>query len=86
MEALAADAEKRTAEHNTRAAALDACIEKLREPARHLVRPSHTEGETAESVGKQVNRSVHAIYKAIKRIRKVLFDCTDRALASEASA
>jgi RNA polymerase sigma-70 factor (ECF subfamily) len=83
LETLADESASRSKHQDRRAEILDVCIEKLRDEDRHLVRLYYSEGETAESVGRQVNRSVQAIYKAIKRIRRNLFDCTGHTMTAE---
>jgi RNA polymerase sigma-70 factor (ECF subfamily) len=62
--------------------ALAGCIEKLRPKDRELLGARFAGGATTESTAAQVGRSVDAVYKALAKIRQVLFDCVTRALAA----
>ena len=66
--------------------ALAGCVEKLSEKDRHLVVLRYRDGLKAEGIAGEVGRSVHAVYKAMKRIRRVLYDCVAAALAQEGTA
>jgi len=63
--------------------ALAGCVERLPEKDRTLLGLRYREGLTADGIARRVGRSVHAVYKAAKRIRRVLYDCVNRALATE---
>lgn len=54
------------------------CVEKLRQQDRELLETYYGTTNPATWVAERVGRSVHAVYKAIKRIRRSLFDCIDR--------
>ena len=63
--------------------ALERCIEKLRPKDRELLVQRFADGATTQSTAAQVGRSVEAVYKALSKIRQVLFDCVTRTLARE---
>jgi RNA polymerase sigma-70 factor (ECF subfamily) len=66
-----------------RRAALERCIEKLRPKDRELLVQRFAEGATTQSTAAQVGRTVDAVYKALGKIRQILFDCVTRTLARE---
>jgi RNA polymerase sigma-70 factor (ECF subfamily) len=63
--------------------ALAACIEKLATRDRDLLARRYSPGATTQSTSEQVGRSAEAVYKALARIRRALFECVQRALARE---
>ncbi len=63
--------------------ALADCVEKLSPTDREMIRLRYEDGATAATIGELLGRSVHAIYKAMKRIRRTLYDCVGRTLAKE---
>jgi len=63
--------------------ALSGCIEKLSERDRDLLARRFTSGATTLSTSEQVGRSVEAVYKALARVRRALFECVQRVLARE---
>jgi RNA polymerase sigma-70 factor, ECF subfamily len=63
-----------------RRAALDGCLEKLREPDRRLLQLRYADGGTVKSAAQRVGRSVDAVYKALNRIETLLVECTQRVL------
>lgn len=66
-----------------RRAALERCLEKLRPKDRALLARRFTDGATTQSTAAQAGRSVEAVYKALGKIRRILFDCVTRTLARE---
>jgi len=66
--------------------ALADCVEKLSPTDREMIRLRYEDGATAATIGERLSRSVHAIYKAMKRIRRTLYDCVGRTLAKEKPA
>lgn len=64
--------------------ALAGCIEKLSPRDRDLLSRRFTPGATTESTSVELGRSVDAVYKALARVRRALFECVERALAREA--
>jgi RNA polymerase sigma-70 factor (ECF subfamily) len=63
-----------------RMAALEACIAGLSERQRELLRMFYGENQRAENIARHWGRTVHAVYKALKVMRKALFDCVTRRL------
>src|SRR5262249_21359955 len=55
--------------------ALAGCIQKLRARDRELLTTRFADGATTESTSEQVGRSVDAVYKALAKLRRLLFDC-----------
>ncbi len=61
--------------------ALDACVEQLPPRQRELVRRFYGASEQAGAIAASWNRSVHAVYKALKVMRKALEECVAQRLA-----
>ena len=68
-------------EVDPRQEALEACIEKLPERQRQLVALFYGQQIPAETIAVSWDRTVHAVYKALKVMRRNLMDCVDRTLA-----
>jgi RNA polymerase sigma-70 factor (ECF subfamily) len=68
---------------DARREALTHCIEKLNTRDRDLLSRRFTPGATTESTSIEVGRSVDAVYKALARVRRALFDCVEHTLARE---
>jgi RNA polymerase sigma-70 factor (ECF subfamily) len=66
-----------------RRAALAGCVQKLGPRDRELLVQRFAEGATTQSTSEQTGRSVEAVYKAVAKLRQVLFDCVQRTLAQE---
>lgn len=60
------------------------CLEKLPEQRRELVRLRYREECTIEELADRTGRTVAAIYRALSRARRMLFDCVNRSVALEA--
>lgn len=60
--------------------ALGKCMAKLRPAEQELLRHRYEEGGNVETVAKALGRSEDAIYSALRRVRKQLFECINRAL------
>jgi RNA polymerase sigma-70 factor (ECF subfamily) len=63
--------------------ALGRCLEKLSRRDRRLVERCYSRQSKFAEIAKAEGRSVDAIYQAICRIRKNLYHCVDRTLATE---
>lgn len=63
--------------------ALSKCLEKLLPRDRDLILSRYEEGNTVQQAADRSGRSLPAAYKALTRIRKLLFDCVLRRLAEE---
>jgi RNA polymerase sigma-70 factor, ECF subfamily len=60
------------------------CIARLKPEMRDMLRRRYEDGATAKSVAESLGRSAAAIHQALSRVRKVLFDCVNRALSKPA--
>lgn len=80
---LAEDVSSMVEEQSQRQLALTQCMQKLSPRERDLIDAYYGDRETAATVADRWKCSSHAIYKTIKKIRKVLFDCVNRRLSSE---
>ena len=60
--------------------ALDACVEQLPPRQQELVRRFYGDNEQAAAIAASWNRSVHAVYKALKVMRKGLQACIEERL------
>jgi|SRR5262245_32792153 len=72
-----------TLQLDERREALSGCVEKLPPRERDLLTRRFAAGATTQSIAADVGRSVEAVYKALSRIRQVLFDCITKTLARE---
>jgi RNA polymerase sigma-70 factor (ECF subfamily) len=67
-------------EAEARQRALDACVETLPERQRDLIRRFYGADESAATIAAAWNRTVHAVYKALKVMRRGLLECVERRL------
>ena len=63
--------------------ALASCIEKLRDSDRKLIAERYTDERQAKRIASSLGQPADSIYKALKRIRLMLYDCVNRTLARE---
>jgi DNA-directed RNA polymerase specialized sigma24 family protein len=63
--------------------ALEKCLSKLPVTQRALVEAAYAPGVRMDELAKKSGRTAMSLYKALHRIRLVLMDCTQRALAQE---
>ncbi len=68
-------------ELSERHAALENCLEKLSPRQRQFLMTRYAPGGSVEMAAKEAGRSIDAAYKALGRIRKLLFDCVNQQLA-----
>ena len=66
-----------------RESALSVCIQKLVENDQELVRKCYLEDSLIEDVAASLSRSTHSVYNSLRRIRKLLFECVNRAVQKE---
>jgi RNA polymerase sigma-70 factor (ECF subfamily) len=66
--------------------ALTGCLDKLAHRDRDLLALRFAEGASVQSTAAQTGRSADAVYKALARIRRALFDCVTRALVMRGQA
>ena len=82
VSALADAALDIAAEGDPRKEALQACLEGLPQRHRQLVEMFYLRRMPAGEIAASWNRTVHAVYKALKVMRRGLLDCVERRLAS----
>ena len=83
MDALAQTAATMHAELDERHVALADCLRKLHQRDRALVLTCYEPGCGVPEAARRSGRSLEAAYKALTRIRKLLFDCVTHELAAE---
>jgi RNA polymerase sigma-70 factor (ECF subfamily) len=83
VEALADQIASRQPELDARHEALRACLAKLPDRQRRLIRWRYEEGATTRSVAQRIDRSIDAVYKSLNKIHQSLLDCVRRTMAAE---
>ena len=86
FERVAAAAQEKPDDFDARQNALAHCMAKLSDKDRDLIRRRYRKGGSTKTVAEEVGRSIPAVYKAVGRIRRALFECIQRTVASEARA
>jgi RNA polymerase sigma-70 factor (ECF subfamily) len=76
-----AHAEFTDAEQDERRTTLSRCVEKLPPADRELLTECYREPDGVHAAAERRNRSAHSVYNSLRRIRKALYDCVNRALA-----
>jgi RNA polymerase sigma-70 factor (ECF subfamily) len=71
-------------EMEDRRAALGKCVQKLRDRDRELLRDCYGEMSGVNDVAGKQGRSSQSVYNSLRRIRRSLFECIERALAQQA--
>ena len=66
--------------------ALSECLRGLKPEDRELIQARYAPGENGLRVAEKLGRPINSVYQSIGRIRKVLFDCVTRRLASTVRA
>jgi RNA polymerase sigma-70 factor (ECF subfamily) len=66
-----------------RQAALDECVEQLSHRQRDLIHRFYGENQPASAIADAWERSVHAVYKSLKVVRRALLDCVEAKLAGQ---
>jgi RNA polymerase sigma-70 factor (ECF subfamily) len=79
---LADTAETAIEAAESRMAALESCIGSLSDRQRELIRLFYGENQAAEAIARRWDRSVHAVYKSLRVMRRLLFDCVSEKLSS----
>jgi RNA polymerase sigma-70 factor (ECF subfamily) len=82
IDALAQTAAIMHKEMDERHVALADCLRKLHQRDRELVLTRYEPGSGVEEAAKRSGRSLEAAYKALTRIRKLLFDCVTHQMAA----
>lgn len=86
LDAVAATAATLSREVDGRHEALAHCLQKLYPRDREFVLTRYEPGSGVEEAAQRSGRSLPAAYKALTRIRKLLFDCVTDRIASEGAA
>jgi RNA polymerase sigma-70 factor (ECF subfamily) len=84
VDLLSCDAVERVDLLESRRDALRGCLQKLSEADQCLVQ--HCYGDSRQSIkaaAEQLGRPVNTVYKALIRIRRLLYECIERTLAAE---
>jgi RNA polymerase sigma-70 factor (ECF subfamily) len=82
LDAVAHTAVNLSREVDSRHEALAHCLQKLYPRDREFILTRYEPGSGVEEAAKTAGRSLPAAYKALSRIRKLLFDCVTHQLAS----
>jgi RNA polymerase sigma-70 factor, ECF subfamily len=87
LEAIARTAaeERPDQDQDQRLEALSRCLERLLPRDRALVLARYERGVDVQDAAKRSGRSLQAAYKALTRIRKLLFDCVTNRLAEQSA-
>jgi RNA polymerase sigma-70 factor (ECF subfamily) len=59
------------------------CYRKLSEEDRRMIDARYQIGSTVEAIAVELGRSVHSIYRALRRIHQALFDCVEQSRRAE---
>jgi RNA polymerase sigma-70 factor (ECF subfamily) len=87
VDLLAEDAVARVDLLESRRDALRRCLEKLPDSDRTLVRCCYGDSRgTFKTAAESMGRPANTVYKALNRIRRVLFQCIERTLSVEGSS
>lgn len=70
-------------ELSQRQEAMEECVKLLSERQRELVQLFYGESRSASEIAERWQRSVHAVYKSLKVMRRSLFDCVESKLGNE---
>jgi RNA polymerase sigma-70 factor (ECF subfamily) len=81
LEAVAHTATELAPEMSVRHEALAKCLAKLHARDRELLMTRYEPGNGVEEAARRTGRSMDAAYKALTRLRKLLFDCVNNQLA-----
>lgn len=81
LQELTVDAIDLADELAPRQAALDQCVEQLSDRQRDLIHRFYGENQSANSIAIAWERSVHAIYKSLKVMRRALLECVEAKLS-----
>jgi RNA polymerase sigma-70 factor (ECF subfamily) len=83
MDAVAQTAAEMAPELDERRTALQHCLAKLQQRDRQFILQRYERGHGVEEAAQACGRSMHAAYKALARIRKLLLDCVTSRLNLE---
>ncbi|WP_233200289.1 sigma-70 family RNA polymerase sigma factor [Blastopirellula marina] len=72
-------------EMEPRQQALDECVGLLSDRQRELIQRFYGENQSAAAIADAWNRSVHAVYKSLKVMRRALLECVETKLGNESA-
>ena len=72
-----------TGQLDERSAALELCLESLPEKDRVLINQRYVFDSSVQELAESLGRSVHAIYRSLRRIHDMLQRCINRSLAEK---
>ena len=81
MELVAAQTQQLDEELAQREALLNNCISKLKEKHRQMLHMRYQQGFSVERLAQTMGSTAKAVYQALSRIYKALFDCVERHLS-----
>jgi RNA polymerase sigma-70 factor, ECF subfamily len=84
MEAIANEIERNTGGLDDQLEALAQCVERLPERSREILDRCYQPGTNTKTAAAAMGRPAGTIYKALTRIRQLLFDCIRQSLSTEA--
>ncbi len=84
VELISRDAVERSGLLESRREALRGCLEKLPEGDHRLVNQCYCDSRvTFKTAAERAGKSINTVYKALNRIRKMLYECIERTLSVE---
>ena len=83
LDRVASVLERDEEKHSAQSRALSACLEKLPEDMRDLVRRRYEEGRSLGELAEQLRQSIAAVNMKLVRVRRALLECSRHALSGE---
>jgi RNA polymerase sigma-70 factor (ECF subfamily) len=84
VEIIAREAQEHAEPLEARRRALLACLGRLSDGDRELIRRRYAPGENGKSLARRLGRPANSVYQSLSRIRRALHECIQRRLAAEA--
>ena len=84
MQQVADQTEQMEDELAEREQMLNQCLSKLKEKQRQMLHLRYQQGQTVERIAMILGSTAKAIYQALSRVHKALFDCVERRMAANA--
>ncbi|SFH55387.1 sigma-70 family RNA polymerase sigma factor [Planctomicrobium piriforme] len=86
LAAVADEVVQLAGEQERRREALEHCLEKLPASDRELIQQRYQPGNSGKELAAHVGRPANSVYQSLGRIRRMLLECIQRRMATEASA
>ncbi len=77
---LAQSTEAQASDLEAQSAALSDCLQKLTVDQRELINSCYLQDSSVEEVARSRQRSTHSVYNSLRRLRRLLLECVQRAL------